>query len=66
MNEGYYLMGCDALKFGRSSPMFRGTYCLLLQGSRVSQTNNQHEAGNINKLIYCYLIECDYRRGLDW
>jgi hypothetical protein len=66
MNEGYCLMGCNAVKFGGSLPMFRGTFCLLLQGSRVSQASNQHEAGNINKLIYCYMIECYYRQGFDW
>jgi hypothetical protein len=37
--DGWYLLGCDAVKSGRSLQMFRGTECLHLLGRRKIQAS---------------------------
>jgi hypothetical protein len=50
------IMPCSLVEVKRH---FRGTYCLLLQGQRVSQMRNQHEAGSNAPLIaYLMMASC--------
>jgi hypothetical protein len=53
------IMTRDPLK---ANELFGGTYCFHLQGRRINERRNQHEAGNKQDFLpaLCWFLSTDY------